>query len=367
MTSVFMIVMVAIVGFAGVTVALTPLVMRRDEVFAVTVPSAHHDNPEFKRYRRLYLVSVLAATLICMIATALLSFASEAAFTIGIIAACLVPLIVSFVIFLRLRRKVQTIKEARGWQKIAEDLASADLSALPDKKLPSLWWSTLQLIPLILTLVIGFAFYARMPEQVPMQVNLSGQVARYAHKSYGLVFFVPAVQIFEGVIFTFVLWMIRKSRSTIDPLHPRSSMARFSQFARAQSIIILVFSIVLSAAFIFVQVSIVGFLSITAAASAFIVCLIPLLGVVLWSVVHYGQGGARLAHVAEDEAAIARDDDRYWRLGVFYYNPDDPAIFIPKRFGVGWTNNFARPLTWVLILSLIVLTAALIWFVLTFA
>jgi uncharacterized membrane protein len=41
--------------------------------------------------------------------------------------------------------------------------------------------------------------------------------------------------------------------------------------------------------------------------------------------------------------AVFRDDDRYWYAGVFYNNPDDPALFVPKRFGLGWTLNFGHP------------------------
>jgi uncharacterized membrane protein len=41
--------------------------------------------------------------------------------------------------------------------------------------------------------------------------------------------------------------------------------------------------------------------------------------------------------------AIYRDDDRYWVGGVFYNNPEDPAMFVPKRFGLGWTVNFGNP------------------------
>ena len=37
-----------------------------------------------------------------------------------------------------------------------------------------------------------------------------------------------------------------------------------------------------------------------------------------------------------------RDDDRYW-YGPFYNNPGDPAVFVPKRFGLGWTVNFGHP------------------------
>ncbi len=38
-----------------------------------------------------------------------------------------------------------------------------------------------------------------------------------------------------------------------------------------------------------------------------------------------------------------RLDPSNWYLGVFYYNPDDPNAFVPKRFGLGWTINFAHP------------------------
>ncbi len=41
--------------------------------------------------------------------------------------------------------------------------------------------------------------------------------------------------------------------------------------------------------------------------------------------------------------AVFRDDERYWYGGVFYNNPDDPALFVPKRFGLGWTMNFGHP------------------------
>lgn len=44
-----------------------------------------------------------------------------------------------------------------------------------------------------------------------------------------------------------------------------------------------------------------------------------------------------------DDHAIPADDDARWRAGVFYANADDPALVVPKRFGVGWTLSWARP------------------------
>jgi uncharacterized membrane protein len=47
-----------------------------------------------------------------------------------------------------------------------------------------------------------------------------------------------------------------------------------------------------------------------------------------------------------------------WYLGIFYFNPEDTRLFLPKRTGLGFTLNFAKPVSIVLflgILSLIIL------------
>ena len=39
---------------------------------------------------------------------------------------------------------------------------------------------------------------------------------------------------------------------------------------------------------------------------------------------------------------------------MVYINRDDPALLVPKRFGIGRTLNFGHPLAWVIILALVV-------------
>jgi uncharacterized membrane protein len=51
---------------------------------------------------------------------------------------------------------------------------------------------------------------------------------------------------------------------------------------------------------------------------------------------------------------VFRDDDRYWYAGFFYNNPDDPALFVPKRFGLGWTMNFGHPRSKLVLIGLLV-------------
>lgn len=52
-----------------------------------------------------------------------------------------------------------------------------------------------------------------------------------------------------------------------------------------------------------------------------------------------------------------RPPDDHW-TGIFYSNPEDPALLVPKRYGVGYTLNFGNPWSWV-VLALVVVMVAL--------
>jgi uncharacterized membrane protein len=41
--------------------------------------------------------------------------------------------------------------------------------------------------------------------------------------------------------------------------------------------------------------------------------------------------------------------DACWYLGQIYYNPQDPAVFVQKRLGLGYTVNFGNGISWVVL------------------
>jgi uncharacterized membrane protein len=45
--------------------------------------------------------------------------------------------------------------------------------------------------------------------------------------------------------------------------------------------------------------------------------------------------------------------------GLLYYAPDDPALFVPKRVGIGQTLNFARPTAWIFMAAIVVIPLAI--------
>jgi len=87
-------------------------------------------------------------------------------------------------------------------------------------------------------------------------------------------------------------------------------------------------------------------------------------GVVAW-MIYVGQGGnraARRAAVAEPEELPFGDrtPDECWKWGLFYFNPGDPAIFVEKRFGVGYTINMGNVWGWV-VMALMLSPLAFLW------
>lgn len=38
-----------------------------------------------------------------------------------------------------------------------------------------------------------------------------------------------------------------------------------------------------------------------------------------------------------------------WRFAVFYFDQNDPRLWVPKRTHLGWTLNFAHSASWLVL------------------
>ena len=63
--------------------------------------------------------------------------------------------------------------------------------------------------------------------------------------------------------------------------------------------------------------------------------------------------------LAEPDHAIEPTPNACWKAGMIYYNPDDSALFVEKRAGLGYTFNFANRWSWVLMLGLVLVISTL--------
>lgn len=53
-----------------------------------------------------------------------------------------------------------------------------------------------------------------------------------------------------------------------------------------------------------------------------------------------------------------RTEDRYWKVGKIYFNRNDPALLVEKRFGIGYTLNFGHWISWLILAAILALPLA---------
>ncbi len=50
---------------------------------------------------------------------------------------------------------------------------------------------------------------------------------------------------------------------------------------------------------------------------------------------------------------VDEKNPQHWKFGAFYFNRADQRTLVPKRFGIGLTLNFAKPVALILVLVII--------------
>jgi len=337
---------------------LMPRMTRPEVYFAVTVPSEFRDSAEgwsiLKRYRmEVAIVSVLA--LLVALAPAR---TGESTYALVLTLAGLF-LQGAGVFFAYYRARRQVLPHAVAPVTVRE----AALEPRP-VRLPGGW--LLQLPPFAMLAGAGIwlqTHWEQIPETFPIHWGANGQPNNWTTRTprgvYGPLLMGVVLCAFMGFLAYGLLYWSRPVQAG-GPAGERER--RFRK---------MVGSIVVAAQYLLaLQFTWIGLMPLSrpqAGPPGVVPILVIALGfvvVVVVFVMRYGQGGTRLAgapvSVLADAAPVGdRTLDKYWKLGLFYVNRDDPAVFIEKRFGVGYTVNFGHPGVWIGVAVLVAVTVAI--------
>jgi uncharacterized membrane protein len=61
---------------------------------------------------------------------------------------------------------------------------------------------------------------------------------------------------------------------------------------------------------------------------------------------------------SDPDTPVDETPDSCWWLSSIYYNPADPALFVQKRIGIGYTLNFGNRMSWIFVGALLALIPA---------
>jgi uncharacterized membrane protein len=316
----------------------------------VSVPQARVADPvivaSVRRYRRWILMSLVLG----LVLSAVLGFAAP---TVGIIVPVLLVSVLGMGSYVVSREAIARAKREGGWyEDVPVRLAANVTAARVSAPIPFGWYLAATVL-LAIAAGIGVAVYPALPDPLPIHWDLNGVANGFAQKSVWSAFGVVLVGL--GVVallfaLSFLVRVARPRRLASD------SPALATRRAEVQQHLLggLLGQITLITSALLAGLTIAGWLAPT---SGFlpIVSIVLFLGLLALAIAAYFVGYRR-AMVPRTEASgsaapqhpttsavDAPDDDHYWKGGLVYVNRRDPALLVPKRFGVGWTINLGHP------------------------
>lgn len=335
-----------------------PYLTRRTESFGVSIPEDVYNTSELKTMRKQYaLITGFISILVMgffLLFSAFLNNSNIAG--IGFSIMIIFYIASTFVVYLTFHRKMKKLKADRKWSKQKPQHVMIDTDFRLKKLTYSNGWFSISFLITFLIIILTFSFYDKIPERIPMQFNFAGEVTNWADKSYRTVIALPIIQMYLTLLFLFINSMIAKAKQQLSVENSEKSIQQNILFRRRWSAFIIITGTAMTMMFSTIQLSYiypVNHLILTT------VALILTIGIIVGSIIlsfKTGQGGSRIkTGIGKKGEVIDRDDDQYWKLGQFYFNKNDPALFLEKRFGVGWTINFGQPLAWIILLLIIAL------------
>jgi uncharacterized membrane protein len=320
-----------------------PRLTRPDLYFSITVAPDFRDSAAGRLVLRGYRSGVIGVSVVALSLLAALAFTAALPFAP---LALLLQLGAYFGVFYRARRFVlphsvtpTTVREAQvgrragvpgGWL-----LASGPFALL------------------IACAAYLWAHWHQLPARLIVHWGADGQADRWVSRSLGTVFFPMLVA--TAILLTLTLILYGMAH-WLRPIYAGGLQGEHeARFRRAASVLLvaLEYWIAIEFAWLALRPLLPVFLQRPPPAIAMVPGLLIVLAtaVLMW----LGQGGSRMPSAGRSSSAATRPigdrtEDCLWRLGVFYFNRDDPSVLVERRFGIGYTVNFARPMAWVIVL-----------------
>ncbi len=341
--------------------AILPYITRKDIMFGVTIPPSEWKNDYFTKLRKQFVIFAVASGVILLALNfAFAIFLSESIALILMQIIIWSTMLIYFLLYIYFWKKTKKYKEKADWQITSKNIAVADTSTDYEKRALSSWWYMLFIILIAVTYFYGIKMYDAAPEMIPVRYDMQGSPILYQAKSMNLVYEIIGMQGFLALLFFGINFTIKRARKTIDPDNARQSSLQNDEMKHRWSIFLFIMGILMLLIFSFVLYS----MFVTLPMWLMLYAPIAITGaIIVYAVVlslQTGQSGNRIKINGDKNTGeeITRDDDSLWKMGMFYYNKEDPAVFVEKRFGPGWTNNWARWQSWLLVAGILALIAA---------
>jgi uncharacterized membrane protein len=318
--------------------------------FGVRIPAERRTAPVIAEQRVRYRIGTVIVAVACLVVVL------AAGQPIVLAVTMIVQVLIGAALYLRARAVILSVKAREDWYGGRRQVTVAETGLRTSPERWSWPWQIPSVAVLVATVVIAVLRYPSMPDPLATHFGADGTPDHFVAKSVAAAFSVVVPQVVTTLLFGGLSFAVLRIHARLDTEDPDAS-TKHRRFVSAMSRALLALALGTNLTLLATALQVWNVSRPRGAAVLLNVVpvLVGILAVVAVAV-RTGQGGTRLTiagrrgPVAEG-GAVNPDDDRQYKWGLFYFNRDDPAILAPKRFGVGWTVNLARPATWGMLLA----------------
>ena len=313
---------ICIILFNGIMFFLLPAFQRRNLFFAVPVEEDFANTPRAKSLLRLYQLVNIAATLLAIGAVLFLTHFED--HLVGVIVA---QQAVALGLFAWIRNRIASTTTPPP-----AAIHSTSLAA-ESPEVPGMW--AFLLLPFLILAGAGMylsAHWADIPQRFPIHFDLNGNPNGWSTKGVKGVFGILLFGALLQCVFLFLIYGIKTGTRRAVPGSPRM------RFMKANIWMLMIIQWFLG--ILFGYISLLPIWGAKPAGWLIGGFTVALVGTVMAFTFY-------MVKLQGQPTDSENTPDSSWILGgMFYYNPEDPALLVEKRFGLGYTFNMANRISW---------------------
>lgn len=223
----------------GLTTGLTPMLSRQATPFGVAV--ARKDT-KIEKYKKRYLLWNLFMSIIVGLPLLVFPFINnikqaENISVIYVLLGIVFFMVFSFVLYLKYRgeiiqlQKKMTITKRKKEKKIVVDMNYHQNIQTKSQFTFFIW----QFSIILISILLAFAFYDRIPAEIPIQWDMQFKVGQTIEKNVWTVLALPGIQLLMIPVLNYSNYAIVKSKQRLSPLDPTKASAKSRKYREAWS------------------------------------------------------------------------------------------------------------------------------------
>ena len=360
----------------GAMFLVTPIIVRKSLLFGIRVPETVQSDPAVRALRKNYiLTSAVIYAIFAAVVTLQYFFLPSLTFMVCIY----IPLLliaIQLLIYIPRWNRAKALKNSNRWQ-VADSVPVETRSSVEQARFSGLPWGWYIASAIICLGMIAFTYYKYplLPEKIIIHWNASMKPNAWSQKNLWTVLTLPLIGFATVVLTLLCNIVIYKMKLQISTENPTLSFAQHRIYRKLLSHLIGWIALTTTLLMMFMQSLSISLFNVNTLLlwTVFILYMAAMIVPNILLNAMAGQSGCKLkpkaipnaesvAPVEATHVYSTKGDDKYWKLGMFYYNPDDPSIFVENRFGTNSGLNYAKPVAKIgAVLLAVLLTAAYVW------